>query len=129
MAFKDRIRALIENHGGMTEENLVHIAELAREVEPDFTMRYLINLLNGFPPRNNDFNALGIALGVSPSEFLDHEHKKIEDFVCNRMKRPDLAQQFHQYVVGNASFRNKSPEYLDLYPLFHEFLIEKNDDE
>ena len=136
MAFKDKLKATIEAKGGNTQENLSHIADLARAVQPDFTLAYLTRLLLGYPARPEDYQALGAALGISPADLVErNESKEAENrrkagqFVSERMKRPDLAEQFEQYVEGSARFRTQNVTSDELYVLVHEFFESICDDD
>jgi hypothetical protein len=67
MPFKDKLRELIERHGGMDEENLARIVRLARQIKLEFSMAYLIKLLNGQRFRQGDIEAICTALGEHPA--------------------------------------------------------------
>ena len=134
MAFKDKLKELIDNNGGRTPENLSRIANLAREVSGDITQRYLTLLLLGsHPPRPKDYQALAVALGVLPQDFLDgpeaaaaEKRRRVKEFI-SRMDRADLAEPFLRYINKDMRFRNKAMTYDDLYLLFNQFLRDNYD--
>ena len=107
--------------------------KLAREIAPDFSMRYFINLRRGGNPRPIDYQALAVGLNVEPYELLDgsqavdeERRRMIREFCSVRMERPDLADNFVDYVEKESRFRNKSLTRKELYPLFRKFLDERD---
>ena len=136
MAFKDKLRSLIEEKGGRTPENLSRIAGLAREIVPDFTPKYLARLLLGHPARPEDYQALAVALGVPPHSLIDDPEsmeqenlRKVRKFVSDRMGRPDLEEEFIEYLCANVKFRSPNLTPDDLYSSFNEFLEIIHEDE
>jgi transcriptional regulator with XRE-family HTH domain len=135
MGFKDSLCELIDKQGGRNRENLARIVKLARQVQPDISQAYLAKLMLGYRPRPEDYQALAAALGVNPNELVEdngskqaENRRKILAFAAERMKRPDLAADFLQYIGKDARFRNQVLLYGDLYELFHNFLTKINDD-
>ena len=131
MPYKDRLKELIEQHGGRTEPNLVSIVELVRKICSTFSMVRLVNLLNGLPPSPNERQAISMALGESPGQFLDGNDKagaenrrRIVKFASDpdRMGRPEYADQFYEFVMTKVSYRNRVISNDDLYALVPEFL-------
>lgn len=138
MAFKNLLQKAIETNGGRTPENLSRIVGLAREIQPDITLRYLSRLLTGHPARPEDYQALGAALGVSPANLIEDEKPKLADnrrkarqFAIERMKRPDMAEDFVMMLETAGKFRNQILAYDDMYVVFNELLqsIYGSDDE
>ena len=134
MPFKDKLRELIERHGGMDEENLARIVRLARQIKLEFSMAYLIKLLNGQRFRQGDIEAICTALGEHPHELFDDPEpqsdrirRMAEDFASITMGRPDLCVPFCTYVGEFASFRNLSID--DLFPLWNQFLADIDDEQ
>lgn len=128
MAFKEKLDELIKARGGKTPENFYHIVDLAREVAPDFTERYLTRLLLGHPPRPIDYQALGAAFGVSPSELIDDpkffesENKsRARNFASDRMGRPDLAGRLIE-CVETGRYRYEMITEQELYFWFKSIL-------
>ena len=129
VAFKDKLQALIEERGGRAQENFYHIAELAREIQPDFTPAYLSRLLLGHPARPEDYQALAAALRVLPADLVDSPDtteaenlRKVHKFLSERMKRPDLYEPFVEHLVTSAEFRVQNLETDDLYIQFNDFI-------
>ena len=135
MAFKDRLQAAIDERGGRTQENLYHIAELAREVAPDFTVAYLTRLLLGHPARPIDYQALAVALRVTPGFFIDDEvnveeenRRKVEQFLSDRVELPHMTGRFIEHIATTVGLRERVFAIDDLYVLFNDY-IELNHEE
>ena len=134
MAFKEKLRELLDKQGGRSPENLERIARKARSVQADFTLAYLSKLLMGFPARDEDYQALGAALGVSPTELIDNKElfesenrKKARKFATERMNRPDLAERLIQ-CIELGRFREEVVSEQELY-LWFSHILESLEDE
>ena len=137
MAFKDKLQALIEETGGRTQENISKIASKARQVQPDFTPRYLSLLLLGQPARPEDYQALAAAFGVMPADLVDdpvsvanENRRKVSEFLSNRVHRPDLIEPFINYLNSSVKFRDQNLDPDDLYLQFSDFMdLQLGDDD
>ena len=128
MKFSHTLRVAFDEIGGRTPENFETIAALAREVQPDMSPKYLVRLFQGLPPRPEDRQALAVAFGKSPSSFIDEPNgaeaenlRRVRNFAFNRLKRPDLVDEFLRFVQEKTAFRNKVLHYNDLYALSKDF--------
>lgn len=131
MAFKHQLRLSIEQHGGLGHENATRIIELVRKVIPDFSSAYLALLLRGLPPRPDDIQALAVALGIHPKDLLDDvsaaqmpQPEDAKRLMSERLRRPDLAEEFTVYVANEVKFRHKAITFEDLYVIARNFLLE-----
>ena len=131
MAFRDKLRVSIEQHGGLGHENLTKIVELARKANPDFSLVYLRVLLRGLPPRPDDIQALAVAIGIHPKDLLDDvsaaqlpQPEDAKRLMSERLSRPDLAENFADYVASEVKFRHKAITFEDLYVIARNFLLE-----
>lgn len=105
MSFKDHLKQAIEDSGGATSDNLISIAELAREIAPDISPAYIRRLLFGQPPRDRDRLALEHALGVDLDEH--EERQDLMRFALNNLPTKLEADRFVKFALSNTSFRDK----------------------
>lgn len=142
MAYKDKLCKFIDAMpGGRSLENLSRIATATREVQDDFNLARLSQLMiGGAAFRPEDIQALAIVFGVPPRQFLDDSkaikkgnRDRIYKFAEERMKRPDLTYAFYRYVTSHTKFRKKvDTELIDydlLYSLSSDFLDEIAEEE
>lgn len=76
MEFKDKLIKYINERGGLAPENLRRIAAAVHKEVSDFTLPYFRRLLEGYPPRDIDRQALESALSLPPYT-LAEEGKRI----------------------------------------------------
>lgn len=135
MAFKDKLNELIERKGGKSRENLERIVRNAKKIQPDFTLAYLSRLLMGFPARDEDYQALGAALGVSPSELIDdpdffesENRQRARKFASDRMKHPELSDRLAE-CIEPGRFRKEIVTEQELYFWFNSILESLEDED
>ena len=137
MALKDKLLTLLEETGGRTQRNISRIAFKARQVQPDFTPRYLSLLLLGQPARPEDYQALAAAFGVMPADLVDdpvsvgdENRRKVANFLSNRVHRPDLLEPFMSHLNEAVRFREQNLDPDDLYLQFSDFMdLQLGDDD
>ena len=127
--FKDAFRELIETNGGLADENLGQIAAHVRNYKPDFSVLYLWNLLNGYPPSNDDRRAIAKVLEPGPQKWLsafwpieDHESRRSAMLVSRRVKSHELVKDIVEDMKRTPRFRNSEPSELEINFLVEEYL-------
>lgn len=129
MEFKDELRRLINENGGMTAENLQLVAKRAREGVPYFTRQRLNLLLAGHPPNNDDRKAISHALEPDQEKWLteywhleDAEHRRIARRAYAQMKNHYWVKSFVGRLDAQYSFRDANLSDQDIDNLVYDEL-------
>ena len=129
LEFKDCLRQLIEDNGGLSSNNLMRIAEDLREVEPSFSPRRLSALLSGQQrPNASERRAISKVLELPSVRWLsdywlleDIEPRRIAKFALNWTKSHERAREFVEYTAQQARYRVKDLSNDDLRELYLQF--------
>lgn len=111
--FKDFLREFIDANGGMARENLLRIVRRAREVKDDFSLQRLLNLLQGYPPTDDDRLAISETLELESERWMsrfwpleDQRARDLARFGIREFKTPIMAKKFVDYVQNTGRYRN-----------------------
>lgn len=136
--FKDCLRGLIDNNGGMTTENAQRIVEKAREVAPDFSVQRLVHLWNGISVSDHDRPAISHALEPLEDQWLsekwpleDEESRRIAKLVVSLVEphlvsmnsRRRFATKFVSNGIHQVRFRSERVSKDDLSEVVEEHLL------
>ena len=133
MSFNNKILDLIQQKFGADEEARLDFVDAVRMKCPTCTIVRFSGLMANQTLRKEEIQAMAIALGVHPNEFLDSPNliesenlKRIIDFANspNKMNRPDLADGLAGYVAKSAEFKRKILSHADLYVVANKYLSE-----
>lgn len=119
MTFKDILRKAFEEIGGVTSDNLLSIAALARDFADDITAAYIRRLLGGQPPRDRDRLALEHAFGINLDE--DQKRRNLTKFALDKNLTKWSAERFVEFASLDSRFRDEDLSEYDMEILFDQF--------
>jgi hypothetical protein len=126
--FKDCLRQLIEDNGGMSPDNLQRIVGEVRKMKPEFSLAHLQNLLRGYPPNNDDRLAVTHTLEPEADRWMseywpleDRKPRELAKLAFREHRSHEAAKEFVDYVLGIASFRDVELTEKEMRTLLNEF--------
>ena len=113
MEFKDSLKRLIEDTGGVSSSNLRFLTAKIRNTIPEFSVRRLQLLIQGYPPTNEERRVLSDVLGAEDNTLMaisrlpdDQRPISLVQSVSRRIKSPVLAQEIISEIQELVRFRN-----------------------
>ena len=127
MSFSDALKEAFAGIGGVNSENLLRVANTAREVEPDLSPTYLRNLIDGQQSRPGHRLAITYAFrSIQPRgkfgalETDDPNIARAIDLGTEEFTNPDLVKAFVDFYQ-TTSFRFEDEDGGDLQNIVREF--------
>ena len=130
--FKDALRDLLENNGGLLTSNLEAVSHKLRSYDETLTTPRLQGLLKGMKPTLAERRAISLVLEPSSEQWLsenwlleDIESRTLANFAFAYMRSHVLAKDFVYYVLAEARFRNEDRSDRDLAELHSTYITER----
>ena len=126
--FKDVLRDLIDEDGGIGAHNLARLSENLQVHEETLTSRRLSGLLSGMQPKPMERRAISLVLEPESKRWLseiwhleDVESRRLAKLAFKQMRSHVLAKAFVEYIQEEARFRNEDHSDSELVGLHAEF--------
>lgn len=126
--FKDALRQLFEENGGLSGPNLETISQILRTHDESFTVGRIRGLLRGLPPSASERRAISLSMEPKSDQWLsdnwlleDRESRRLAQFAFKQRRSHVLAKSFVENVRVESRFRNENHTHQELVEIHKRF--------